>query len=153
MKKKFDRATHERVLAARQEGKTLKKISSETGVCLTVVKKWLKEAAAKNDEGIQIRRYYTQAERKKILAEYSENHSTKAICAKYKIAKSTLIRWQAQSAVIRHHPAATDRSVSRQGGMRAFSFAMQLKNNHIFAAFISSMRRRLRLYSDLMVAQ
>ena len=45
--KKFDRATHERVLAARQEGKTLKEISSETGVCLTVVKKWLKEAAAK----------------------------------------------------------------------------------------------------------
>ena len=88
MKKKFDRATVERVLAARQEGKTLKEISSETGVCLTVVKKWLKEAAAKNDEGIQIRRYYTQAERKKILTEYAENHSTKAICAKYKIAKA-----------------------------------------------------------------
>ena len=100
MKKKYDRATHERVLAARQEGKTLKEISSETGVCLTLVKKWLKEAAAKNDEGIQSRRYYTQAERKKILAEYAENHSTKAICAKYKIAKSTLIRWQAQNAVI-----------------------------------------------------
>ena len=82
--KKFDRATVERVLAARQEGKTLKEISSETGVCLTVVKKWLKEAAAKNDEGIQVRRYYTQSERKKILAEYAENHSTKAICAKYK---------------------------------------------------------------------
>ena len=47
MMKKFDRATHERVLAARQEGKTLKEISSETGVCLTLVKKWLKEAAAK----------------------------------------------------------------------------------------------------------
>ena len=91
MKKKYDRATHERVLAARQEGKTLKEIASETGVCLTLVKKWLKEAAAINDEGIQVRRYYTRAERKKILAEYAENHSTKAICAKYKIAKSTLI--------------------------------------------------------------
>ena len=43
MKKKYDRATHEHVLAARQEGKTLKEISSETRVCLTLVKKWLKE--------------------------------------------------------------------------------------------------------------
>ena len=73
MKKKYDQATRERVLAARQEGKTLKEISSEIGVCLTLVKKWLKEATAKNDEGIQVRRYYTQAERKKILAEYAEN--------------------------------------------------------------------------------
>ena len=105
--KKFDRATVERVLAARQEGKTLKEISSETGVCLTLVKKWLKEAAAKNDEGIQIRRYDTQAERKKILAEYAENHSPKKICAKYHIVKSTLFRWKRQKKVIATSQAGT----------------------------------------------
>ena len=43
--KKFDSATYERVLAARREGKTLKEISTETGVCLTLVKNWLKDAA------------------------------------------------------------------------------------------------------------
>ena len=39
MKKEFDHATRERVLAACLEGKTLRVISSETGVCLTLVKK------------------------------------------------------------------------------------------------------------------
>ena len=94
--KKFDSATYERVLAARREGKTLKEISTETGVCLTFVKKWLKEAAGQKNSGIQVRKHYTQEEREKILAEYAENHSPKEICAKYHIKKSTLFNWKKQ---------------------------------------------------------
>ena len=94
--KKFDSTTHERVLAARREGKTLKEISTETGVCLTFVKKWLKEAAGQNIAGIRVRRCHTQEEREKILAEYAENHSPKEICAKYHIRKNTLFGWKKQ---------------------------------------------------------
>ena len=107
MKKKYDRATHEHVLAARQEGKTLKEISSETRVCLTLVKKWLKEAAGQKIAGIHVRRYYTQAEREKILTEYAENHSPKKSCVKYHIVKSTLFRWKRLKKVIATSQAGT----------------------------------------------
>lgn len=131
MKKKFDRATVERVLAARQEGKTLKEIASEIGVCLTLVKKWLKEAAARNDEGIQVRRYYTQAERKKILAEYAENHSPKKICAKYHIVKSTLFRWKRQKKVIATSQAGTVYTAGKLHEMKRELSSLQRTNEII----------------------
>ena len=131
MKKNFDRATHERVLAARQEGKTLKEISSETGVCLTLVKKWLKEAAAKNDEGIQVRRYYTPEERDKILAEYAENHSPKEICAKYNIVKSTLFRWKRQKKVIATSQAGTVYTAGNLHKMKRELISLQRTNEII----------------------
>lgn len=51
MKKKYDQATRERVLAARRQGKTLKEIVAETGVSRTTVKLWLKTAAEQNVKG------------------------------------------------------------------------------------------------------
>ena len=53
-RKVYDQATHERVLAARRQGKTLKEIVAETGVSRSNVKLWLAKAAEQNIEGISI---------------------------------------------------------------------------------------------------
>lgn len=98
MKKKYDQATRERVLAARRQGKTLNEIVAETGVSRTTVKLWLTMAAEKKGEGIRIQKRYTEDERKAILTEYAENSSLTEICAKYHIKKDTLLKWKRQNA-------------------------------------------------------
>ena len=55
MKTKFDDSVRERVFEARRQGKTLREISSATGVSMTTVKTWLSDAAKKNTAGIRIR--------------------------------------------------------------------------------------------------
>ena len=100
MKTKFDESVRERVLEARRQGKTLREISSATGVSMTTVKTWLADAAEQKIAGIRIRRYFSTDEQKMILAEYANTHSAIAICNKYRIDKSTLLRWQAKAAVI-----------------------------------------------------
>ena len=129
--KKFDRATHERVLAARQEGKTLKEISTETGVCLTLVKNWLKDAAGQKKTGIQVRKHYTQEEREKILAEYAENHSPKKICAKHHIRKNTLFGWKKQKRVIATSHAGTVYTADQLNKMNRNLKSLQLENEII----------------------
>ena len=129
--KKFDSVTHERVLAARREGKTLKEISTETGVCLTFIKKWLKEAAGQNKAGIHVRRCHTQEEREKILAEYAENHSPKEICAKYHIRKSTLFNWKKQKKVIATSRAGTVYTAGQLDQMNRNLKSLQMENEII----------------------
>ena len=100
MKTKFDELVREQVFEARRRGKTLREISSATGVSLTTVKEWLSKAAEQGAGGIKIRRVFSDEERKRILAEYAKNGSSQAICSKYHINKSTLSRWKVKDAVI-----------------------------------------------------
>ena len=100
MKTKFDDLVRERVFEARRQGKTLREISSVTGVSVTTVKTWLADAAEQKIAGIRIRKYFSSAERKMILAEYADTDSAGAICSKYRINKATLLRWKAGEAVV-----------------------------------------------------
>jgi len=51
MKTTFDYAVRERVFEARRQAKTLREISSDTGVSMTTVKKWLSHGAEQGEDG------------------------------------------------------------------------------------------------------
>lgn len=100
MKKVFDHAVRERVFEARRQGKTLREISSDAGVSMTTVKKWLSHGAEQGIKGIHIRRFFSLDEQRAVLEDYAKNRSIEMICSKYQISKRTLLRWEANNAVI-----------------------------------------------------
>ena len=131
MKTKFDDSTRESVFEARRQGKTLREISSATGVSMTTVKTWLADAAEQKIAGIRIRRYFSTDEQKMILAEYANTHSAIAICNKYRIDKSTLLRWQAKAAVIAASQCGTVYTATQLYKMQRELESLRLENRII----------------------
>lgn len=100
MNKKYSEEKQQEVITARREGATLKEISSRTGVSVTTIKKWLSDSAQQGVAGIRIRRYFSTDEQKMILEEYEKTRSIKTICSKYKIHKSSLLRWKSNNSTV-----------------------------------------------------
>ena len=130
MRVKFEDSVREQVFNARRQGKTLREISSATGVSLTTVKEWLAGAAKKGADGIRIRKCFSDDEKKEILAEFA-SHSTAAICGKYRISPSTLFRWKAQAAVIATSQCGTAYTASQLYRMQRELETLRLENRII----------------------
>lgn len=131
MKKKFDDSVRERVFEARRQGKTLREISSATGVSMTTVKTWLSDAAEKKIAGIRIRKYFSENERKMILDEFANTHSSCAICSKYRINKATLFRWKSRDAVIATSQCGTIYTAAQLHKMQRELESLRLENRII----------------------
>lgn len=131
MKSKFDESIRKCVFEARRQGKTLREISSVTGVSMTTVKTWLADAAEQKIAGIRIRKYFSSAERKMILAEYADTDSADAICSKYRINKATLLRWKAGEAVIATSRCGTTYTAAQLHKMRRELESLRMENRII----------------------
>lgn len=130
-RKVYDQAMHERVLAARRQGKTLKEIVAETGVSRSNVKLWLAKAAEQNIEGISIQKRHTEDERKMILADYAKTKSVKETCTKYHISKDTLRNWTAQNKVVATSQKGTAYSAGKVSKMKRDLESLQVANKII----------------------
>ncbi len=86
MIKKYSEKKHKEVFDARQVGATIAQIVEQTGVGSTTVKAWLKDA------GFTSKHRWRPDEIKKIVEEYGECRSPKAMQEKYGICKSELYR-------------------------------------------------------------
>ena len=131
MKTKFDESVRELVFEAKRQGKTLREISSATGVSMTTVKTWLADAAEKKIAGIRIRKYFSADERKMILDEYANTHSSREICSKYRIDKTTLYRWKARNAVIATSQAGSNYTATQLYKMQRELESLRLENSII----------------------
>jgi len=130
-KKKYNKTTHERVLAARRQGKTLKEIVAETGVSRSTVKLWLAKAAEQNVEGIKIQKQHTEDERKMILADYAKTKSVKKTCTKYHISRDTLHNWMAQNKVVATSQKGTVYTARQVNKMKRDLESLQMENKII----------------------
>ena len=100
MRKQYSKEKKQEVITARKQGATLKEISFRTGVSITTIKKWLSDSVQQGVAGIRIRQYFSVDEQKMILEEYEKTRSIKAICSKYKIHKSSLLRWKSNNVTV-----------------------------------------------------
>ena len=94
MRNKHSQETKDRAIKLRQKGNSVRAISKECGVSLTILKGWFAEVGLANLKIARGGRRYSQKEQRRILTEYEACKSPRAIVEKYGISKGTLFYWK-----------------------------------------------------------
>jgi len=94
MRNKHSQETKDSAIKLRQKGNSVRAISKECGVSLTILKGWFAEVGLANLKIARGGRRYSQKEQRRILTEYEACKSPRAIVEKYGISKGTLFYWK-----------------------------------------------------------